>query len=54
MDTHPHCTRYARLVAGFTVSALALMMTLTMQLQEAATVTANVLDHAVVMTTYTQ
>lgn len=52
MNTHPHCTRYARLVAGFALSAFALLMTLTMQLQEAATVTANVLGHAVVMTNY--
>ncbi len=52
MNTHPHCTRYARLVAGFAVSAFALLMTLTMQLQEAATVTADTVGHAVIMTHY--
>lgn len=54
MEGHSHSSRYARLVALFAVSAFGLLMTLTIQLKEAGSVTASVARRSAVMTNYRQ
>lgn len=56
----PHFTmktrssQYQKLVAGFAASAFALLGMLSMQQHEANTLSASVVGHAVVMTSYAQ
>jgi hypothetical protein len=47
-------SRYTRLVAGFAASAFALLGLLGSQQRESNQVTASVVDHAVVLSSYAQ
>lgn len=47
-------SQYQKLVAGFAASAFALLGMLSMQQHEANTLSASVVGHAVVMTSYAQ
>lgn len=47
-------SKYQKLVAGFAASAFALLGMLSMQQHEANTLSASVVGHAVVMTSYAQ
>lgn len=47
-------SHYQKLVAGFATSAFALLGLLSVMQHEANTMSASVIDHAVVMTNYTK